>query len=631
MHKRILFAALTAAAAVVCPARAIVPTTANSVTYVGNGATTVFPTTFPFLQSSDLVITVAGSTKSLGPDYTVTGAGNATGTITFTTAPANLASVVITRTVDYKNLVNLKQQRTYDPASLQTVVDKLAMGQQQLAAQLAAPVLPSALTNATPLTATGSTTARPLQDWMADVANIKAFGGVADGATDNGPALQRAHDQFSGNGGTIYLPPSGTYYNIVTTVVFTKPIRLIGVNWAGSTIASGTASLTWFTTTNQIVAENIGFTAFGAAVNTAVFVKQLAGSSGHNGTTFRNTYLQGANKAYWAQRATEFHFESNKCNNGAYCLYLENLTSSDEGDSFVSNNEFANSTSALFVASTAGLYIENNKFNGTSVCPIDMAPNGGGGGSNNIGDFTIVGNSIEGYTICGIRLAGSFVNTKTLITGNQLSSTGSSTCVVVGNNAQNVTLTGNTCNSDSPSNGVGFDFQAGAKNITVTGNAFHQILTAMQAPTTVLGIDASGNRFAADVTNYWSGEDSIGGQTAFGGSKTFAASRSVSNASDVTYVDVFKVKGDCVVDIEISGTVQGVGNSYKFRKILVTNGSTITDAIALITVGSAFDLQVAAAGGYAVISIKRTTATGTSVTMMVTARVSGYPTGFLRI
>jgi hypothetical protein len=117
-----------------------------------------------------------------------------------------------------------------------------------------------------------------------------------------------------------------------------------------------------------------------------------------------------------------------------------------------------------------------------------------------------------------------------------------------------------------------------------------------------------------------------------GSSKTFVATRSVTNNSNGgAFTDVFKVKGDCVVDLEISGIVQGVGNAYKYRKFIVSNGTTVTDAIALISVGSTFDLQVAAAGGYVVTSVRQTAATGTSVTLNVTARVVGYPLGFLHV
>ena len=40
--------------------------------------------------------------------------------------------------------------------------------------------------------------------------NIKDFGAVGDGVTDNLVAIQAAHDALPATGGTIYFPP-GTY------------------------------------------------------------------------------------------------------------------------------------------------------------------------------------------------------------------------------------------------------------------------------------------------------------------------------------------------------------------------------------------------------------------------------------
>ncbi len=77
---------------------------------VGNGVTTVFAYTFLILSSSDLVVKVAGATKVLGVDFTISGVGGTSGgAVTFLVAPANLAavtlyrSVALTRTFDYQS------------------------------------------------------------------------------------------------------------------------------------------------------------------------------------------------------------------------------------------------------------------------------------------------------------------------------------------------------------------------------------------------------------------------------------------------------------------------------------------------------------------------------------------------
>jgi hypothetical protein len=52
-------------------------------TYTGNGSTTSYSVTFPYIEKAHVVVTVDGVTKSLTTDYTFTNSS----TITFNTAP----------------------------------------------------------------------------------------------------------------------------------------------------------------------------------------------------------------------------------------------------------------------------------------------------------------------------------------------------------------------------------------------------------------------------------------------------------------------------------------------------------------------------------------------------------------
>jgi Pectate lyase superfamily protein len=78
--------------------------------YTANGSTTVFAYNFLALQAADLKVLVAGVLKTLGADYSVSGAGNSGGgAVTFIVAPTagQLVTVyrdtVIARTSDYQN------------------------------------------------------------------------------------------------------------------------------------------------------------------------------------------------------------------------------------------------------------------------------------------------------------------------------------------------------------------------------------------------------------------------------------------------------------------------------------------------------------------------------------------------
>ena len=67
-----------------------------STSYVGNGSQLVFPITFPFLQTKDLVVKVDGSVVS--SNLTLSGGRGGLGTLTFAGgyAPADAKTVVIT-------------------------------------------------------------------------------------------------------------------------------------------------------------------------------------------------------------------------------------------------------------------------------------------------------------------------------------------------------------------------------------------------------------------------------------------------------------------------------------------------------------------------------------------------------
>lgn len=78
-----------------------VSSTSNVKTYTGDNSTTAFSTVFSFFESSDIVVTLDGVTKTLDTDYTVLGGNGAIGTITFNTAPATDVAIIFQRVVAY--------------------------------------------------------------------------------------------------------------------------------------------------------------------------------------------------------------------------------------------------------------------------------------------------------------------------------------------------------------------------------------------------------------------------------------------------------------------------------------------------------------------------------------------------
>lgn len=212
-------------AALAIPASATVTTTASSVSYTGNGTTKAFTVPFKFLASTDLVVTVAGVGKSLNVDYTVKGAGNATGTVTFGTAPANAAAVVITRSIPLTQGSTVRQALPFPAgATIDTALDRQMMIAQQQAAKEAADLAVvnnavaafnssgAAIGSTTSVLATGSTTPRTLAARAADSVNAKDFGAKGDGVTDDTAALQAALAAIGPSGTATTLDiPEGSY------------------------------------------------------------------------------------------------------------------------------------------------------------------------------------------------------------------------------------------------------------------------------------------------------------------------------------------------------------------------------------------------------------------------------------
>ena len=63
--------------------------------YTGDGNDTTFDITFPFIDTTDVKVALAGVTKALDTDYTISGS-----VVTFTTAPGNAVAINIYRNTD---------------------------------------------------------------------------------------------------------------------------------------------------------------------------------------------------------------------------------------------------------------------------------------------------------------------------------------------------------------------------------------------------------------------------------------------------------------------------------------------------------------------------------------------------
>lgn len=114
-------------------------TEASSKSYVGDGANTIFPTTFTFAVNSDVRVYVGGVLKVEGPDYALVGAGTeGGGTVTFVAAPAAAAAVYIERDTPVLQETDLRPEGRYEADDIEELFDSRTRMIQELVRRVAA-------------------------------------------------------------------------------------------------------------------------------------------------------------------------------------------------------------------------------------------------------------------------------------------------------------------------------------------------------------------------------------------------------------------------------------------------------------------------------------------------------------
>ena len=472
-----------------------------------------------------------------------------------------------------------------------------------------------------------TTANRTIAEKFAESISVKDYGADGNGTGDLGVALQAAHNALGPDGGQIKIPAGVSYYRMNTGVTFTKPISLVGDGWYNTEIYVDTINLVCISTTSKLDVQDISWTALDAANGTCTFIQHTSASANHGHSTIRNNFFASARYSYRSQSTNAVVLDNNVfgCGANGAGIWLENTVNSDIGDSFITNNTISGEATSIgiLVSSTSGLNVCNNKFNSSLLHHALISV-----GANLTGNFLFSNNSFEGHTDGAIKLlATTGTITKTIITGNQFSS-GNVTHIVVGNNAINTVINGNTFNSTNAANGKGIEIESGAEEITITGNAFHQIFNSIVCASSVsAGITASGNRFAYDVSSFFAGDDGLSFTTP---QRELSFTKLISNLSDVTYDTACKVQGTGTIQVKVYGVVQGVSACNYYASFLVTGG-TPTALIAPVTTGASFNVQVAESAGYCVISAKRATGVGTSLTAYVEVTANGQTTYFAQV
>lgn len=107
------------------------------------------------------------------------------------------------------------------------------------------------------VTSTGSTTARSLATRFAQVANVKDFGAVGNGSTDDTTAIQAAATSLT-FGGTLYFPQGN--YVVSSAITLIAGTLVSGVSAYAATITTSAAAANIFVVPTTCKIENMAFT-----------------------------------------------------------------------------------------------------------------------------------------------------------------------------------------------------------------------------------------------------------------------------------------------------------------------------------------------------------------------------------
>jgi hypothetical protein len=232
--------------------------------YAGDGARTSFDLPFPVLASDDLLAFVD---QEPATGFALTGLGEATGKITFLEPPAAGTIITLLRRTEGIRETEFVDGGPFRAATINAELDRIMMliqenreehnralrarpfegdldfclppvaqrannllgfdssGQPMVFGQSELPISGDA--SGQLVTPAGATTARALGEHLAAVANVRDFGAIGDGVSDDSAAFQAALAAAQARSGVVYVPASANPYVIGAALVL-DGVSLLG-------------------------------------------------------------------------------------------------------------------------------------------------------------------------------------------------------------------------------------------------------------------------------------------------------------------------------------------------------------------------------------------------------------------
>lgn len=416
----------------------------------------------------------------------------------------------------------------------------------------------------------GTTTARGVRARFGEVANVRDFGALGDGVTDDTAAIQAAVDGLPAIGGTIYFPP-GTY--LFTTTVFlpsnttvkgdgpaTIMKAIAGANWVLNTVGTSTYTTgsirvlflneNW--DSDPIVDENYLFADFAVDLDTAASVQRKAFCSM---ISARNTEFRGITTRGGGAVISHLHTENSNVHD---CMFLDFHSSATDHYSGFKN-----------------AIVNNNYLRQTAVSSNNPAI-----------QFTGTNNDNTDNTSDGVICAGN----KVLCTGTYLNNVGgiSITAAGVGGTVNNVLIAHNDIDMDGLAAG-GIVCYGGGDNWRIIGNTvrnvadYNCIIAFSNGLGTPTRVQILGNR-VIDCTRT-SGGATLVSVTADGSTLidndlldcTATTGAAITDAAGVGYLRSGNTSGSTLTNVyTTSGTVTVDGQFFGSWTPVVTFGGVST-------------------------------------------------------
>lgn len=202
--------------------------------YDGNGVTTLFPITFVFYNSSEIlatrrqISTGVDAPLAITTDFTVSGGAGSTGSLTALVAPTLDQKIIIERALPYKQEANFSENTAFPAETLETALDKsVIMAQQTKALAARALVIPS--------TDTGVTTVLPTSTVRAGKALF--FDGSGN------PSVTSTVDTISAAAAAASASAAATSAANAATAQAAAEAASTGIRWRPSVKAATTANI----------------------------------------------------------------------------------------------------------------------------------------------------------------------------------------------------------------------------------------------------------------------------------------------------------------------------------------------------------------------------------------------------